>query len=106
MGLFLVYFVFISLVTILVVLALFVKFKGFIEEERIRSFECGFIRFQGARLSFSLQFFLVAIIFLIFDVEIALILPLPVVVLTTLGSFIILVVTIFVFVVLGGLYYE
>nr|AAK55289.2 NADH dehydrogenase subunit 3 [Thrips imaginis] len=39
-------------------------------------FECGFNFFNSARMPFSMQFFLIAIIFIIFDVEIILIIPL------------------------------
>nr|YP_009529010.1 NADH dehydrogenase subunit 3 [Ichthyoxenos japonensis]ATO58525.1 NADH dehydrogenase subunit 3 [Ichthyoxenos japonensis] len=49
--------------------------KNLLNQEKNSQFECGFNPMSGMRNSFSLQFFLITIIFLIFDVEIALLLP-------------------------------
>nr|AML25801.1 NADH dehydrogenase subunit 3 [Elateroidea sp. BMNH 1274768] len=76
------------------------------DREKSSPFECGFDPKSAARLPFSLQFFLIAVIFLIFDVEITLLIPMIYVMkISNLLNFS-LIMIFFLFVLLMGLYHE
>nr|UBQ33978.1 NADH dehydrogenase subunit 3 [Cysteochila lineata] len=76
------------------------------EQNKMTPFECGFDPKSSARLPFSTQFFLIGILFLIFDVEMVMIMPMIIslkksnLVLWMFSS------TMLILILLMGLYYE
>ena len=46
--------------------------------EKVSTYECGFNAFDDSRMKFNVQFYLIAILFIIFDIEIAFLFPLAV----------------------------
>nr|ALO76599.1 NADH deshydrogenase subunit 3 [Coccidula rufa] len=69
-------FIIFIIVNMMMMVANIMSKKTFKDREKNSPFECGFDPKNSARLPFSMQFFLIAMIFLIFDVEITLLLPL------------------------------
>nr|UYO79259.1 NADH dehydrogenase subunit 3 [Hydropsyche sp. XG-2022] len=61
--------------SILILISMIISKKKKSDREKYSPFECGFDPKTSSRLPFSLQFFMITIIFLIFDVEISIILP-------------------------------
>nr|ACB47264.1 NADH dehydrogenase subunit 3 [Drosophila mulleri] len=91
---------------IVMFLASILSKKTLVDREKSSPFECGFDPKSSSRLPFSLRFFLITIIFLIFDVEIALILPM--IIIFKFSNLFIWTITsiIFILILLIGLYHE
>ena len=45
------------------------------DPEKVSAYECGFAAFGDARMKFDVRFYLVAILFIIFDLEVAFLFP-------------------------------
>jgi len=56
------------------------------DAEKISPYECGFENFSDARIKFNIKYYLVAILFIIFDLEIAFLFPWAVA-LDTIGGY-------------------
>nr|YP_010894969.1 NADH dehydrogenase subunit 3 [Anasimyia lunulata]WJW73482.1 NADH dehydrogenase subunit 3 [Anasimyia lunulata] len=99
-------FIIMLLSTVVMLLATILSKKSYSDREKSSPFECGFDPMSSSRLPFSLKFFLITIIFLIFDVEIALILPM--ILIMNYSNLIMWATTsiIFILILLFGLYHE
>nr|YP_010725909.1 NADH dehydrogenase subunit 3 [Caulophacus iocasicus]WDY83511.1 NADH dehydrogenase subunit 3 [Caulophacus iocasicus] len=63
-----------SFATILLTISTLIR-KNNLEAEKISIYECGFDPLKTPRLPFSIKFFLIGVLFLIFDLEISYIFP-------------------------------
>lgn len=71
--------------------------------EKVSAYECGFEPFEDARSKFDVRFYLVALLFIIFDLEVAFLFPLAEVTLSVTGF---VVVFLFLLVLTLGFVYE
>ena len=79
--------------------------QGRKDEEKLSPYECGFEAFDDSRMKFDVRYYLVAILFIIFDLEIAFLFPWAVS-LDTVGRFGIAAMGIFLAILVVGFIYE
>ena len=75
------------------------------DAEKLSPYECGFEAFEDSRMKFDVRYYLVAILFIIFDLEIAFLFPWAVV-LDDVGMFGFLAMMVFLLVLVIGFVYE
>jgi NADH-ubiquinone oxidoreductase chain 3 len=91
---------------VIITLARILRRKSNYDREKTSPFECGFDPKNNARIPFSLRFFILAIIFIVFDIEIVLLMPVPLlnyIINTTQAEFITI---LFLVILLIGLFHE
>ena len=75
------------------------------DPEKLSAYECGFEPFNDSRMEFDIRFYLVAILFIIFDLEIAFLFPWAIT-LGNIGIFGFVSMMIFLFILTVGFIYE
>nr|ALO76941.1 NADH deshydrogenase subunit 3 [Oxytelus sp. OXY01] len=92
--------------SIIMILSSVISKKTFMDREKNSPFECGFDPKNSARLPFSLHFFLIAIIFLIFDIELTLLIPFIMTIKMINFFYFFIMFSSFIIILLSGLYHE
>jgi NADH-quinone oxidoreductase subunit A len=90
---------------VLPILAGFVLAPHKPDSEKLSPYECGFEAFEDSRMKFDVRYYLVAILFIIFDLEIAFLFPWAVV-LDSIGLFGFVAMMIFLAILVVGFVYE
>ena len=75
------------------------------DPEKLSPYECGFEAFEDARMKFDVRYYLIAILFILFDLEIAFLFPWAVV-LPEIGFFGFASMMVFLFILVIGFIYE
>ena len=75
------------------------------DDAKLSAYECGFESFEDARMKFDVRYYLVAILFIIFDLEIAFLFPWAIV-LDKIGLFGFVAMAVFIGILVVGFIYE
>nr|UGK73327.1 NADH dehydrogenase subunit 3 [Signoretia aureola] len=107
MNLILMSMMLIALMSTMILMMIFMlSKKSMIDSQKMNSFECGFNTMSLKRMPFSIHFFLIAVLFLIFDIEIIIIMPMMLTMKFSLTMNWLLTISIFILLITMGLYHE
>nr|YP_010736864.1 NADH dehydrogenase subunit 3 [Macropsis ocellata]WEP24738.1 NADH dehydrogenase subunit 3 [Macropsis ocellata] len=107
MNLILIFFLISMLITFIIMIMInLVSIKSISDKEKLSPFECGFNPMSNKRMPFSIHFFLIAAIFLIFDVEIIIMIPMIMTMKTSITLWWMMTSLSFVVVLILGLFHE
>jgi NADH-quinone oxidoreductase subunit A len=79
------------------------RFPG--DKDKVSPYECGFEAYEDSRMKFDVRYYLVAILFIVFDLEIAFLFPWAVA-LKKIGTFGLLAMGVFLLILVVGFIYE
>nr|ATD85995.1 NADH dehydrogenase subunit 3 [Sophonia linealis] len=94
------------LTSIIFMLILTVSKKSTVNMQKLTPFECGFNPISYKRLPFSIHFFLIAVIFLVFDIEVVIIMPTIMIMKYSITMYWILTNILFLIILMIGLFHE
>lgn len=94
------------LILLLKIVSYFLSEKAPLMREEIRTYECGFEHHSLSRVPFSLRYFFLTLIFLLFDLEIVLIMFLPSLIFSVSYTFSLLILSSFIVILFLSLIYE
>ena len=94
------------LVSVLKLVGFLVSEKSMLMREEISSYECGFEHHNVSRVPFSLRYFFLTLIFLLFDLEIVLIMFVPFLVFSVSHIISLFILLLFIFILYISLIYE
>lgn len=94
------------LVLLLKVVSIFISESVDLNREELTAYECGFEHHNVSRIPFSLRYFFLTLIFLLFDLEIVLLVFIPQSLFTSFNYFGLLIVLLFVVILYLSLLYE
>lgn len=73
--------------------------------QKVLPYECGFNPFEDARVKFNVQFYLVCILFILFDLEISFLFPI-LIIFRNMNGFMLIILNIFIILLTIGFIYE
>nr|YP_010614347.1 NADH dehydrogenase subunit 3 [Dalbulus maidis]WAS32281.1 NADH dehydrogenase subunit 3 [Dalbulus maidis] len=94
------------LTTLMSMLMVMISKKTILDSQKSTPFECGFNPMSYTRLPFSIHFFMIAVIFLIFDIEIIMIMPMILTMKSSMMKMWLMTSSTFILILIMGLFHE